>query len=219
MNGYKKSFKFLIKSILDFILPNKCLLCSNFSDNLVCENCLHAVDFKLELVDLESPYFEAVYSLTEYKNHIKTILKHIKFNGYKSLSEVLSAKIMAVSNLLSLDINVVTAIPIHKSRLKKRGFNQVEVLFAPLLTNTKPCLKRTKNTPPLFNLAKEQREKILCEAFEVNPETEIKDKNILLLDDICTSGSTLNEAARILKNHGANKLYALTLCYVKSHAK
>jgi competence protein ComFC len=115
-------------------------------------------------------------------------------------------------------------VPLHKSRLRERGYNQsfilAEILNSifcvsyapiPILDNT---LIRTKKTKPLFDLNKEERLKQLSGAFKLDEKKEdmIKNKNILLIDDIMTTGSTLNECAKILKEKRAKTvdLFALS---------
>ncbi|MFA5878977.1 MAG: phosphoribosyltransferase family protein [Candidatus Margulisiibacteriota bacterium] len=211
----------LSKKLFDFILPNRCLLCKNFSELIICQDCLNSIDFTQRQINFDSPYLDAIFSLTEYKDQIRAILEQIKFNGYNNLGFVLNSKIMKNIDLSSVKIDLAVAIPIHKARYKKRGYNQVEILFYEVLKKYHylPLISRSKNTPPLFSLDKKERQKILDQAFSINSKFDIQHKNILVLDDICTSGTTLNEAAKLLKQYGANKIYGLTLSFVPEKSK
>jgi ComF family protein len=106
-------------------------------------------------------------------------------------------------------------IPLHPSRLRWRGFNQSEVLAGKIseLLNI-PCtsvLVRCKLTKTQKDLNKADRQKNLKDAFKLTPNADMKNKNIILIDDVTTTGSTLNQAAKILKQHGAAQVICLTV--------
>ncbi|MGL5693249.1 MAG: ComF family protein, partial [Peptostreptococcaceae bacterium] len=115
----------------------------------------------------------------------------------------------------------------HKKRLKNRGFNQCEkianYLSLKMGKSIIDCLYRKENTKRLYNLTRKQRQSELKNAFDVkNNIGLVKNKNILLIDDIFTTGSTVNEISKILKLNEVNKVYVITLLtksnegYIKS---
>ena len=104
-------------------------------------------------------------------------------------------------------------MPISKERLKERGFNQVELIFKDWLAvrdiEALEVLIRKRDTKPQFNLSPKERKANIEGAFEV--VKDVRDRDILLLDDIFTTGATVYECAKTLKEHGAKDIFVLTL--------
>lgn len=115
---------------------------------------------------------------------------------------------------------IAVPVPLHKKRLAKRGFNQTELLFKQPLAQhgikLKNYLERIKFTQPQFELDAQERAKNLQHAFAVSSSDNVAGKNILLLDDIMTTGATLYECATVLKNAGAKNILG---CVVASGRK
>lgn len=115
----------------------------------------------------------------------------------------------------SWNIDLIIPIPLHKSRRRKRGFNQAELIAKKLGRKLKipvssDTLLRTKKTRPQKELNEQDRKSNLKNAFAVT-QNDIKSKKILLIDDIYTTGSTLDAAASVLLEHGAEKVYFLSI--------
>ncbi len=112
--------------------------------------------------------------------------------------------------------NLITSVPLHTSRQKKRGYNQSELLARSLagllrLEYSGKVLNRIRNTAPQFKLPKEQRQENIKNAFTIINSEKIKDKTVFIIDDITTTGSTLVECARVLKRGGVKKVYGIAL--------
>ena len=111
---------------------------------------------------------------------------------------------------------LIVPVPLHARRLRWRGFNQSLLLARQV---SRACgvpldpfvLLRRRETPPQTQFAEEERRKNMRGAFVVNPYISIKKKNILLIDDVYTSGATVNECSRALRRGGAAEVYVLTL--------
>lgn len=118
--------------------------------------------------------------------------------------------------LLSWEPDALIPIPLHKSRMRKRGFNQAELvarrigksLGIPVETG---LLFRAKRTSPQKELSDAQRRANLKNAFQVR-KNDVKLRKIVLIDDIYTTGSTIDAAAGVLLEHGAEKVYFLAIC-------
>jgi ComF family protein len=113
-------------------------------------------------------------------------------------------------------IDLIVPVPLHIKRLRKRGFNQALLLFAKWATTENilydpRVIKRPKKTVPQTNLSRKERRKNIRGAFEVRSPETIQEKRILLVDDVYTTGSTVNECARILMRGGAAVVDVLTL--------
>jgi ComF family protein len=138
----------------------------------------------------------------------------------RPLAQILIKKINEpeLARLMSGKIILVASVPLHKRRLRWRGFNQAELLAKEIVSHfgwpMMPLLMlRKKYTKPQAKLKKEEREKNLQGVFGVAGEqiTEIKDQTILLIDDVLTTGTTMNECAKILKEAGAKEVWGVAL--------
>jgi competence protein ComFC len=143
------------------------------------------------------------------------MLALIKFESHIEIAQILSNKLANIlPEINTLDFDIIQTVPLHSSKVKSRGFNQVDVIFSHLLKADNPNLiNRIKKTAPLFGLAREARGSELENAFNVSHPDQVSGKNILLLDDIFTTGATLSEIGRILKSAGAMNVYAITAAY------
>jgi predicted amidophosphoribosyltransferase len=111
--------------------------------------------------------------------------------------------------------DVVIPVPLHKDRLRERGFNQSlllarEVARGPGLQVDYKSLKRTRPTKPQADLKTEERRKNVRDAFEVKSPEGVRKKKVLLVDDVYTTGATVSECARVLKREKC-KVFVLTL--------
>jgi ComF family protein len=117
------------------------------------------------------------------------------------------------------EVNIILPVPLHKKRLQQRGFNQALVLarkFFPQDRKTiEPLvLERHAWTLPQTGLDRTARKRNVKNAFAVSQPDKVKGKKVLLVDDVYTTGATVNECARILKKNGAKEIYVLTLARV-----
>ena len=122
-------------------------------------------------------------------------------------------------NLEDLSFEAIIPVPLHPDRLRERGFNQALLLGKTLgkIHNKMVlagALRRIRNTIPQVQLDHSERERNVRGAFAVRNQQEIMDKHLLLVDDVFTTGATVNECARVLKKSGAKEIIILTLARV-----
>ncbi|NQY73134.1 MAG: ComF family protein [Candidatus Margulisbacteria bacterium] len=209
----------LFAKILNTLLPNMCEICHSFCDQEICDSCLKTLPIHPKIKSI--PPLTNIHSLCRYEDPIKHLLSRIKFDGQKHIASHLSTLLKRhIPSQTLKNIDVIIPVPLHSARYKKRGFNQVDLLFQPLAKAThipyhNHILSRIKATPPLFNLDKEQRPIILQDAFCIHHPKVILGKNVMIVDDIYTTGSTLNACGRLLKKKGAKSVQGMTLCEVK----
>ena len=149
-----------------------------------------------------------VFCAGSYSKELQKLIRGLKYHKQKDLA-YFQAKFMYEywQKLKQTGDFQVVPVPLHKKRLKKRKYNHMELVaeqFAYLTgyTTNFNLLKRVKDTKPQYKLSKKQREQNLHKAFKVNASEHIENKKILIIDDICTTGSTFEEIIRELKNNG-----------------
>lgn len=205
----------------DIVFPPYCPGCGrllNFGKDW-CEECLQEVcSFeKIEISNFE--YIDEAYSLGKYEGGLRQVIYDIKFNNRKGISIKLEPFLELLINRDELDaIDLVIPIPISSKKRKKRKYNQVDIIFKKWIIEQgyswEDILLKENDTKPMFSLNKEERIKNITGAFHFLSEKDqasVKDKNILLVDDIFTTESTMEVVSKLLKQNGAKKITALTL--------
>lgn len=158
--------------------------------------------------------FEKCYCALDYRDEVQQKIISFKQGGVLHIGEAFAFIIEELFKNIQEEIDIIIPVPINEARLKERGFNQSEVLCANLDHTQKVdkgILKRTKDTPHQTGLGRQNREDNLEGAFNVEDKQKIKGKTILLVDDIYTTGSTLNECAKTLRKYKPKKIIAMCL--------
>ena len=180
---------------------------SNEEEDHLCEKCLR-----------KRPYYDELRAPYLYEEALMDAIQLIKYSGksyiIKSLGPILGefAKIW-INNRNDM---IIIPVPLHRKKIKERGFNQSALLvktISPILEIETDffTLIRTRYTKSQAGLNLDERRKNVKGAFEVRGDKNIKGKSVILVDDVATTGNTLNECARILKKAGAEKVLGLTL--------
>jgi len=165
-------------------------------------------------------FFRYARSIGKYKGILKECIHLLKYRGKKVLLKPLDILVKkCIDRFIPFEkISFIMPVPLHKKRFRQRGFNQSELIAEligkhcriPVLST---LLNRTVYTPSQTTLTKVERAKNVKGAFEVNESPYIKMGTILLVDDVYTTGATVNECARVLKRAKAKELYVLTLAH------
>lgn len=162
-------------------------------------------------------YFEQGLSLFLYDLIGKKLIQEIKYYGNIKMAHWIGRKISPKLNKMSWinEIDYILPVPLHPNRLKERGFNQAEEIVKGIRSSNKnlqysPVLIRVKDTPHQTDLNKMQRQENIKDAFQVNDPSLIKNKNLLVIDDVYTTGSTLDACSKTLKEAGAKNVYFTT---------
>jgi len=205
--------------ILDAIFPIRCIGCGKYN-TYFCSSCLDCVKKKK---DLELAGSVAVFSSVSYNDKlVKKALKIFKYNFVKDmakpLAEIINVSIENMPVQIKTDIfkgnPLLVPIPLHKKRLNWRGFNQAEILADEISKfyglKVKNILIRNKNAKPQADIKdKENRMNNIKGSF-ICP-ISINGRNIILIDDVCTTGATINECAKTLAVNGAGKIKAIVV--------
>jgi ComF family protein len=168
------------------------------------------------------PFTRARYAV-EYAGSLREGIGHFKYSGKLYLTRALSALLIEAfhRHFHRTEFDVILPVPIHRNRLVKRGFNQAVILADRLSDATgipvhRTALQKIKDTRPQVGLPRAERATNLRGSFGVAHGRIVRGKNILMVDDVVTTGSTIGEAARTLLAEGASKVDALVLAVKKS---
>ena len=222
---------------MDLIFPKHCVSCRKAGD-YICANCFSYLSFDFAMIclvcnknsfdGLTHPGCKSKYAIdgafcgVAYKGVAKKLIYNFKYKPYladlkKSLVELFYESIIQqeIFQKAYKTRPVLVPIPLHAKRLQKRGYNHAKLLAEGLSEKLNlpvvEILQRTRETKSQFGLKLKDRRENLRNAFIFNSECKIIHPNIFLVDDILTTGSTLLEAARILKKNGAKRVWGLIL--------
>lgn len=217
----------LIKALNGLVFPtrNLCYLCGERAYNLrdhICRDCYNFLDIVHREVDLNSPYIHRAYYTLVYNRYMREVIADYKFNGksylYKPLA-LLMLKTIEEKALID-EIDIIMYIPAHRRKEAKRGYNQAELLasyIGKLLDKeVSHSLIKTRYTRDQGKLSRLERMNNLKDSFKIRAREEIRGKTILLVDDIITTGTTIEEVGKILIKNEARKVYGLALTSSKS---
>lgn len=144
---------------------------------------------------------------------MKEMIHNFKYNSVLEFKDIFS-KEMAVK-IKKSQFDIITFTPLHPKRFSQRGYNQAEVLAKEVSSKTKiPCqnlLLKTRNTKRQVGLIGQKRRKNLKDVFRARKGIDISKKRIIIVDDVTTTGTTLNECARVLKTAGAKEIWGLVI--------
>jgi len=220
--------------IVDILFPVECLgcglegewICTACLDNLtaqknqICIGCGQASAGGCVCESCKKDWLlDGILLIFDYDN--KVLQKAIKGLKYKHAHDIARCLSKVLFNFFSKqkisnkDILIIP-VPLHKKRLRERGFNQAELLCQEFVKMGSPMarsgtLVRNKYTKPQAKLKEKARKKNIVDAFTCSDPKAIRDKTVILVDDVITTGSTLNECARVLKNAGAREVWGLAL--------
>ena len=211
----RNNFIDFIDIFLNLIFPPKCVICKKNGD-ILCENCFSKIKHFPQQKINPPQNIDLMIVCGYYDGILKKLIRKFKFSKQKSLSSYLvrfvEECIRDTNYFLSIDL--ITSVPLYETRLKERGFNQSELIAKQLsnflnLPYDGNILKRIKETSFMYSLSKNERKKNVKGVFSVS--RNLNGLNILLVDDILTTGATLSEIASEIKKHGANSVYALAV--------
>jgi len=221
----------LIWKFFDLIYPPECIACGKigyrccpscwekrerYDENIcsICGNPFQPGSFCDFCLPPSSP-LEKVRSVGEYEGILRIFILALKYQRNIGLAELILPDLIQVITKAHFEFDLIIPVPLSKIRQRERGYNQV-TLWGRLLSKSlnlplsSSALKRERNTESQVNLSAGKREENIRNAFSANADF-IHGKNILLLDDVITTGATLNECARTLKDAGAFHISALTI--------
>ena len=209
--------------LLNAVYPLKCLGCKK-PEILICPQCSQKlISLSNQPICLQTMYFKKIIIALDYKKHlVKKVIKAFKYPPYiESLKKILGSALITAIQKFPNDISylrknnfVLIPIPLSQLKLAQRGFNQSKLIAEELsqklsLKYQPKLLKKIKNTKSQTNLNTNQRKTNIKNVFRFSGHN--CPPNIILVDDIYTTGATLQESARILRQAGAKEIWAFIL--------
>lgn len=236
-----EKFNKIKSALIDAVYPStlKCVFCEDElgknPHNFTCKHCFKNLPFiaeccsKCGMVMLEefngicpdcrnnNYYFDRAISVFIYKDEIVRTIHNLKYNGDKPLAEKLATYLIEAYATTEFNADIITAVPMHPNKLKVRGYNQAELLAQAVAEKFNipylPLCRKVVDNPTQTALSYMERKTNIKGVFAFNAEykQDVKNKIVLIIDDIFTTGATSNELTSIIKKAGANKVYVLTL--------
>lgn len=206
--------------LLDLIYPPRCAFCRRLLDRQekgVCRFCRPKLPYVP--ADGQVQHFRNVdkcLSPLYYHGSVKDSLHRYKFGGATAYADIYSEFIVKCIDENQISCDSITWVPLSRRRLRKRGYDQAELLAKLIAKHLgqRPVrlLKKLRDTPPQSRTGSaEKRRANIAGAYACLRPALVQGKRILLVDDIVTTGATLSEAAKVLKNAGAKEVICATL--------
>ncbi len=165
--------------------------------------------------------FDRARSFAAYDPAMTSAILLLKYEAVRPLANWFSARLAEVfaSNAKEFPVDIVVPVPLHPARLRERGFNQAELLARPLarrlgLEMRSELLVRTKPRPDKLRLSRQERWRTVRGAYEAREGARIDNLRVLLVDDVLTTGATLDACSRALRHGGAKGVFCLTVARV-----
>ncbi len=211
------------EAALDFLYPPLCVLCKERlarGERVACSRCWARVErWDGEITLTGGKFIHSSYASALFDESMRGIVHHLKYKNKKSLALRLARMMTeALGNAARPD--AVVPVPLHSARKRERGYNQSELLAkeagqrlgVPVLVK---ALKRIRNTPSQTGLDREQRIQNVKGAFRARDSSTILGKRVLLVDDVTTTGATLEACGEALALAGAGKISAVVAAWAK----
>lgn len=209
-------------NIAHLLFPTRCPLCncvisSKESSCVKCKKSYPKNTYSF-IIDRKTICFAPF----QYKDAYKLAILKLKFSGRKDIANPMSAEMAKeITREKYFSFDLITFVPLSKNRLKERHYNQSELLakgVAKRLGNScMPTLFKIIDNKPQHTLSKEERKENVKNVYKVVDKNNVSNKDILLIDDICTTGATLRECVNMLKKSGAKSVVCLTYTIVSTY--
>ncbi len=204
--------------IAKYLFPPKCVFCRRVLEkDGVCEKCRDTLPYKIPQESKENIMFvDGVWSCFRYKGDARNAIIRYKFAGLSKyavdFSEFLEE---CINSNLDGQYDIISWVPLSKKRKRNRGYDQAQLLALEICNRmgTEPVrtlVKCRDSAPQSRQTDAAGRRANILGAYELSG-ADVTGKRIILIDDVFTTGSTVSECARVLKTHGAQKVYAVTI--------
>lgn len=219
------SNNFLWEKFLDLLYPKQCVYCHHVGEYLCsfCQERLEFINLPIELHNLKTCYLDGAYALAAYQEPFSLLIQTLKYQSVKGIGQFLGQLLWQYGHFPLSEHTYLCPIPIHQQRLLERGFNQAEEIALGLekagqLPLLNLLIKQTNTKHQAESQNKQQRLEQLKDSFTINEKNfqQLSQpclSSIILIDDVITTGATMNECAKILKQAGIKKVFGLATAH------
>ena len=208
----------MIEKFLDVIFPKVCLECGKQGEQYICSSCLSKSKLNFKIVNIYNKDYKYLVYLEKYQDNIRHKILNFKFYDEAYIGEYFIKFLLKNKSLCEFlkKFDLIIPVPMYKSKKSRRGYNQTELL-ANSLSKTlniecrKDILVKVKENKTQSRLHEKERIKNVKNVFSVESQNNIFGKNIILVDDISTTGATIGECAKLLKKVGADTICAFVI--------
>ena len=219
------SFRDIKDFLANIIYPQKCAFCEDISDNrtVLCESCkdlvLKVIDSsQFDFSDEKYNFANKIVAVFEYNKVTSKAILRLKNVGDRDIVEFFGELLCKefYNNFAVGEIDLLIPVPMHKLKRRLKGFNHSDCIAKYVSEKTdipviKNALIKVKNNKTQHFLSEQERKENILGVYALKRNKDIKDKNILLVDDVITTGSTLSECATVLYKNGAKSVSALVI--------
>lgn len=209
---FRNCQRLVLEPLLQFSFPATCVQCNRLlggQEDVLCTDCLAELKplapeyLQALLTEIQPAWFDTLIVGYEFNRTFQTLIHLLKYQHFTRVAPFVAGKILP---LLSKTYDCITAVPLHKVRARERGYNQSALIALSLAGSLKTkfdgtLLERTRNTGSQTKLNREQRIENMREVFRTTKAVD--GMRLLLVDDVITTGSTLNACAHEFKKNGA----------------
>ena len=212
----------MIRWMLDLLFPPRCVLCHRFlpsSREPVCDPCGKYL-LRQQIQIRRGRYYSYCVSPLTYEEPVRGSVHRFKFAGRRFYAKAYGLWLAAAIRQEDLEYDMVTWVPVSRKRLRKRGYDQSELLCKETAEHlgAEPvrCLRKVRHNPPQSSLTQaEKRKSNVAGAYMPACSCDLSGKRVLLIDDVITSGATLEECSRVLQLSGVKEVVCATLAQAK----
>jgi len=227
-------------ALLEFVFPSNCLICDKYIeqsgelicpacwdkidtfDHIFCGTCEHPLSNNLVCSNCSEQDTLPIFALGRYIEPLDEIIRNFKYRKFQKLGPILAEKLIGNYSKLftKIKIDIIIPIPLHSYRLKKRGYNQ-SLILADTIGNRldlpvfKDGLIKIKNNKYQKSLDPAHRDKNVENVYRIG-ERDLKNKRIMLVDDVITTGATLREAKKVLHKAGGKVIITAAIAGASS---
>ena len=197
------------REILNIIYPieERCMVCDEEGFIGICPSCKSRIN--------KAKNEGSILSYGFYGGILKSLILKFKYESNYNVGYLLANFLIEIIRESEIDIDIICYIRRIRKDERNRGFNQCKLIANEIGYNlnipVSNCIKKVKHTKEQKKLTKEERIKNLIGAFEVTSNEDIKNKRVLLIDDVMTTGATIDECSKILKKSGVKEIIVMTI--------
>jgi ComF family protein len=226
----------ILDEFIDLLFPKVCFGCDirlQGKEKILCSDCEGSLQFLTGVCEIcgspENPsdcpvcnsnkfVFDKARSVYIFSKTVQNLIHELKYNEMKRIAKYMGEYVSEYLHLFQPfgNVDIIAPVPLHMVKKRARGFNQAEFLSKEISGHVNwlhipKLVLRNRFTDTQTKLNRKQRQENVSDAFTLNPKFEIQNKNILIVDDVFTTGATVNSICKLLKKNHAAKIYVLTI--------